>query len=226
MRAADLKAELAAARLQALKAQLQPHFLFNTLNMILPLIYRDPRAAARTLVQLGELLRQSLERDATKLVALQEELEFLQKYLDIQRVRFQSRFTTEFSVDADVLEAAIPSLILQPLVENAIKHGISRHRGAGSIEIACGRQGDRLRVRVWNTSGPDSDRPAERSHGIGLSNIAERLQLIYGSRQRFSHASVSGGFEVILEMPLTFLSRQPAPATTAAEAADKAQETA
>jgi ligand-binding sensor domain-containing protein len=222
VRQVELATELETARLQALRAQLQPHFLFNTLNTILPLIYRDPRAAARTLVQLGELLRRSLEGDATRPVPLSDELDFLRKYLDIQLVRFQSRFTTHFDVDEDVLDAAVPNLLFQPLVENAIKHGISKHRGPGRLEVSCKRHGDRLRIRVWNTSGADPSGPADHSHGIGLSNIEERLNVLFGTRHGFERKPVPGGFEVSIELPLSRPPRRAAdgpPQTGARESA-------
>ena len=199
---AQIQAELAAERLRALKAQLQPHFLFNTLNVILPLIYKDPDAASRTLVLLGDLLRASLERDATALVPLEEEIEFLKKYLEIQKARFGERLEIRFHVDESAREAAIPSLLLQPLVENAIKHGISKHRGSGRVEISCRRQGDSLELRVWNTAGGDVEGPADHSHGIGLSNIRERLNLIYGGRYEFSREERADGFEVVIRLPL------------------------
>jgi ligand-binding sensor domain-containing protein len=199
---ARLQTELAAARLTALKAQLQPHFLFNTLNMILPLTYRDPDTASRMLVLLGDLLRASLERDATTLVPLREELEFLQKYLEIQRARFAERLEVRFEVDEDVLDAPIPSLLLQPLVENAIKHGISKHRGEGRIDISCRRDHGFLALTVWNTAGGDTEGPADHSHGIGLSNIQERLDLIYGGAYRFSREASREGFRVIIRLPL------------------------
>jgi LytS/YehU family sensor histidine kinase len=184
--------------LTALKAQLQPHFLFNTLNMILPLTYRDPDTASRMLVLLGDLLRASLERDATTLIPLREELEFLQKYLEIQRARFAQRLEVRFDVDEGVLEAPIPSLLLQPLVENAIKHGISKHRGDGRIDISCRRDQGFLALTVWNTAGGDAEGPADHSHGIGLSNIQERLDLIY----RFSREASPEGFRVVIRLPL------------------------
>jgi hypothetical protein len=199
---ARLQTELAAARLRALKAQLQPHFLFNTLNVILPLIYRDPDAASRTLVLLGELLRASLERDATALIALSEELEFLHKYLQIQQARFADRLEIRFHVDDDALDAPIPSLLLQPLAENAIKHGISKHRGAGILDICCRLEGTFLALRVWNTAGGDDEGPADHSHGIGLSNIRERLDLIYGDNYRFSRERTPEGFEVLIRLPI------------------------
>ena len=199
---ARMQTELAAERLRALKAQLQPHFLFNTLNVILPLIYKDPGAASRTLVLLGDLLRASLERDATALVPLQEEIEFLKKYLEIQKARFGDRLEIRFHVEESARDAAIPSLLLQPLVENAIKHGISKHRGSGRIEISCRPQGDSLALRVWNTAGGDAEGPADHSHGIGLSNIRERLNLIYGSQYDFFREERPDGFEVVIRLPL------------------------
>ena len=206
MRAARLQSELAAARLEALKAQIQPHFLFNTLNMVLPLIYRDPDSASRTLVQLGDLLRSSLERDATRLVPLRAELDFLNKYLDIQLVRFQSRLIAEFQVDDDMLEAAVPNLILQPLVENAIKHGIAKQPGSGRVDITCRREGKCLLLRVWNTAGLEMPTPADVSNGVGLSNIRERLDVIYGARNyRFSRGRGDGGYEVTIRLPLRFI---------------------
>jgi hypothetical protein len=209
MGAARLQSELAAARLEALKAQIQPHFLFNTLNMVQPLIYRDPDSASRTLVQLGDLLRSSLERDATRLVPLRAELDFLNKYLDIQLVRFQSRLLAEFQVDDDVLEAAVPNLILQPLVENAIKHGIAKQPGRGRVEITCRREEKCLLLRVWNTSGEETARPADVSDGVGLSNIRERLDVIYGARNyRFSRGRGDGGYEVTIRLPLRFIAQE------------------
>jgi LytS/YehU family sensor histidine kinase len=153
-------------------------------------------------VLLGDLLRASLERDATTLVPLQEELEFLQKYLEIQRARFAERLEIRFQVDEAVLDAPIPSLLLQPLVENAIKHGISKHRGSGRIEISCRRDRGFLAIRVWNAAGGDAEGPADHSHGIGLSNIRERLDLIYGSAYQFSREARPDGFEVVIRLPL------------------------
>jgi ligand-binding sensor domain-containing protein len=218
LRAARLQTELAAARLEALKAQLQPHFLFNTFNTILPLIYRDPDSAAHTLVQLGDLLRASLEQDATRLVPLRSELDFLNKYLGIQMVRYRSRLTTAFDVEEEALDAAIPSLILQPLVENAIKHGISKHPGPGRIEIACRREGDFLYLRVWNTAGEELRDASQRKTGggIGLTNIRERLAVIYGDRFHFSSAREDEGFEVVIRLPLQFLPRKETPSETPA----------
>lgn len=141
LKSARLKAELATTRLQALRAQLQPHFLFNSINIILPLIYRDADAASKTLVLLSDLLRRTLEWDAGQRVPLREEIEFVRKYFEIQLVRFPSRLTIRISVEPDVSEAAVPSLILQPLVENAIVHGISKSPGRGEIEIDCHREG-------------------------------------------------------------------------------------
>jgi ligand-binding sensor domain-containing protein len=205
LRSARLESELTAARLQALRAQIQPHFLFNTLNMVLPLIYRDPDTASKTLVGLGDLLRSSLDKDATKLVPLRSELEFLHRYLEIQQVRFGSRLLAEFDIQEDVLDAAVPNLLLQPLVENAIKHGIAKRPGAGRVSIASRRDGDVLYVRVWNAADEAPLGPEEVSYGVGLSNLEERLEVLYGRRHRFTRRREPGGFEVVIRLPLTFL---------------------
>ena len=205
LRSARLESELTAARLQALRAQIQPHFLFNTLNMVLPLIYRDPDTASKTLVGLGDLLRSSLDKDATKLVPLRSEIEFLNRYLDIQLVRFGSRLGVEFDVEEVVLDAAVPNLLLQPLVENAIKHGIAKRPGTGRVLIAGRRDGDALCVRVWNAADEAPPGPEEVSYGVGLSNLEERLEVLYGRRHRFTRRREPGGFEVVIRLPLTFL---------------------
>jgi len=159
-------------------------------------------------VQLGELLRRSLQGDATRLVPLSDELDFLQKYLEIQLVRFQSRFTTHFDVDEDVLDTAVPSLLLQPLAENAIQHGVSKHRGPGRLEVACKRRGDWLSIRIWNTCGADPAGPTDHSHGIGLTNIQQRLNLLYGKSHRFARSPTPGGFEVSIELAFVHLPRR------------------
>jgi two-component system LytT family sensor kinase len=157
-------------------------------------------------------------------VPLSDELDFLQKYLEIQLVRFQSRFTTEFDVEEDVKEAEVPNLLLQPLVENAIKHGISKHRGPGRQVVSCKRRGERLGIRIWNTCGADPSGPTDHPHGIGLSNIEQRLDVLYGRSHRFARAAVPGGFEVSIELPFAHMSRREPGA--AARAPEDKRETA
>jgi ligand-binding sensor domain-containing protein len=212
IRSARLATELATARLQALKSQLQPHFLFNTLNLMLPLLYRDPEAAARTIVKLGDLLRASLERDATELVTLRAELELLQKYLDLERLRFHERIRTRLDVASDALEAAVPSFLLQPLIENAIKHAVARRREPTTLEVVCRREGGRLLLRIANATASEETRGRDGSLGVGLRNIRERLALVYGHRFEFTHSSASGRFVVELRLPY-----QPAVASVESE---------
>lgn len=206
LRALQLEAQLADARLEALKMQLHPHFLFNSLNSILPLVFRDRDAAARTVVQLGELLRISLEREATAHILLREELEFLKLYLELQKTRYQDRLTVSFAVEPDVLAAQVPNLILQPLVENAIKHGVGARPGSGYIEVRCYRQESLLLLCVSDDGPgiPEGTDP-ERSGGVGLRNTRARLEHLYEGKHRFEHANrPDGGLAVKLAIPLSF----------------------
>jgi LytS/YehU family sensor histidine kinase len=180
--AAKLDGELRAAELENLKAQLQPHFLFNTLQAISTLIHRDPPAADRMLTDLSDLLRVSLRHTAAQEVPLRDELGFLTRYLDIMRVRFGDRLTIEVGVDPGLLDAMVPSLVLQPLAENAIRHGMEDRSDAGRVEIRARREADTLILEVLD------DGPGLRSgvspgdgDGIGLANTRDRLARLYGS---------------------------------------------
>ncbi|MGH8079542.1 MAG: sensor histidine kinase, partial [Lysobacter sp.] len=180
LEASRLAAELARSRLQVLKTQLQPHFLFNTLHAIITLLDEDKASAEDMLLRLSELLRAFLEDYDGQEISLRRELDLLDLYLGIQRRRFKDRLTTQVYVGADSLDCAVPSLILQPIVENAIRHGIGRRVGADRIEIESRREGDQLHIEVRNrnsTLEPDS---AGAGHGIGLSNTRLRLQELYG----------------------------------------------
>ena len=206
LRASQLEAQLADARLEALKMQLHPHFLFNSLNSILPLVFRDRDAAARTVVQLGELLRISLEREATAHILLSQELEFLKLYLELQKTRYQDRLTVSVAVEPDILAAEVPNLILQPLVENAIKHGVGALPGSGHIEVRGFREGGLLILRVSDDGpGIPEGRGPEKSGGVGLRNTRARLEHLYEGRHRFEHANrPEGGLAVTLAIPLSF----------------------
>ena len=168
--------------------QLHPHFLFNTLNSILPLVFRDRDAASRTVVRLADLLRLSLQNEGNDLISLRKELELLQVYLEIQQTRFQDRLTVELDVAPDVGDALVPNLILQPLVENAIKHGIAARPGSGRVEVHA-RRG---RVRAPAPARPGrrardpakAPRRARPSGGVGLRNTRDRLELLYAGRPR------------------------------------------
>ncbi|MEP6898777.1 MAG: histidine kinase [Rhodanobacter sp.] len=188
--ASQLEAELAQSRLQVLKTQLQPHFLFNTLHAIATLLHEDTLSAEDMLLRLSDLLRAFLEDHDGHEVSLRRELVLLDLYLGIQRTRFKDRLTTQVYVAPDALDCAVPSLILQPIVENAIAHGISQRVGADCIEIEARREGDSLCIDVRNRNstleagtpeaGPASAFASTSGHGIGLSNTALRLRELYG----------------------------------------------
>ena len=200
LRASQMKTRVATARLEALKMQLHPHFLFNTLNSILPLVFRDRDAAARTVVRLGDLLRLSLQNESSDLISLRREIEVLQVYLEIQQTRFQDRLTVQLDIAPGIGEALVPNLILQPLVENAIKHGIAVKPGVGRIEVRAWRDGARLGLRVSDDGpGPSG---AGRLEGVGLRNTRDRLELLYGSDHSFDFQGGPGrGCQVSLSFP-------------------------
>jgi two-component system, LytTR family, sensor kinase len=178
--ASELAAELARSRLHALKAQLQPHFLFNTLHAISTLLREDAATAEDMLLRLSELLRVFLEDDDGQEISLRRELVLLDLYLGIQRVRFKDRLTTRIYLDPRTVDCAVPSLILQPIVENAIRHGIGERVGADHIDIESRRDGDDVVIEVRNRNSTLKAGPSSAGHGIGLSNTALRLRELYG----------------------------------------------
>ncbi|HEY4357053.1 MAG TPA: histidine kinase [Acidobacteriaceae bacterium] len=183
-----LETELVSARLNVLQAQLNPHFLFNTMNGISSLIYVDPAAADRVLEQLSRLLRMSLDRVDMQQVALREEIDFIQSYLEIQQTRFGSKVQFEIHVAPETWDALVPTMILQPIVENAYRHGLAAANEGGEIQIHTNVQGAKLIVKVTNTgTGLQAKRPAERqSSGMGIRNVKARLQLHYKNEQSFT----------------------------------------
>ncbi|MBI5383877.1 MAG: histidine kinase [Verrucomicrobia bacterium] len=201
LRTIELEKRLAEARLQTLQTQLNPHFLFNTLNAIATLMHRDVDAADRMLVRLSELLRFALDATDTQEVALRRELEFLSRYLEIEQIRFGDRLSVEHEIAPDTLDALVPNLILQPIVENAIRHGIERHAAKGRITLRAQRERDRLLLRVQDNGA--GLRQQSRTHkGIGLANARERLRHLYGQAQRLELCSGSGkGLLVEIELP-------------------------
>lgn len=204
--AARLEAQLAEARLDALRRQLDPHFLFNTLNAISSLVERDPRGVRRMISRLGELLRHSIEGGAEQEIPLERELELLERYVDIMRIRFQGRLEVETHVDQEAREALVPNLILQPIVENAIKHGVSKLEGTGRIAISAAREGDDLVVRVRDNGAglPGAAEPFESrdGEGVGLRNTVARLGELYGDAWHFALApGESGGALAELRLP-------------------------
>ena len=180
---AQLEAELIHAQLQTMKAQLHPHFLFNTLNTISVLTTESPAKANRVILLLSDLLRQTLEISEADEVTLGRELELLGAYVEIQRMRFQRRLAVSYDINADILEAKLPNFILQPLVENAIQHGIAKQRTGGRIDIRAYRMNGSLVLQVRdNGPGLSLQKVRERNgNGIGLANTSKRLSCIYGS---------------------------------------------
>jgi two-component system LytT family sensor kinase len=204
-RAAQLQTQLAEAQLQALKMQLQPHFLFNTLHSISALVYKDVEAADRMIARLGDFLRLTLENSGTQEVSLQQELEFLKCYLEIERIRFQDRLTTTLRIDAQALDVQVPNLILQPIVENAIRHGVAPRSTPGQIDILAERKNGTLRIRIKdNGPGLTLNRSLDSNfkEGVGLANTRARLEQLYGAAHRFELANdPRGGLVVTLEIP-------------------------
>ncbi len=200
--AAHSRTALAHARLRRLQADLKPHFLFNSLNAVAALVHADPPAAERTLDTLSDLLRRSMECDEDMEIPLAEELRFVQQYLDIQRTRFGHRLRTSLRVAApELLSAAIPPFLIQPLVENAIMHGVSRRRDGGSVEVHVGREGGSLKVEVRD-NGPGCE-PSEATGGgsVGVPHAMARLRYLYGSEQTLSFRREEDAFVVDLRLP-------------------------
>jgi len=211
LKISNLRAELAQAQLhlteaqlQALKMQLHPHFLFNTLNSISALLYEDVDTADQMLARLGDFLRMTLENSGAQRVTLQEELEFLRCYLEIERVRFHDRLTVNMQIDPDTLDARVPNLILQPIVENAIKHGIVSRIAPGEIEISAKRVGESLALEVKD-NGPGLHRAKSSGlvkEGLGLGNTRARLEQLYGASHHFDMTDApEGGLKVTLDIP-------------------------
>ena len=205
LRASQLETRLARTQLQVLRAQLQPHFLFNTLNSISALMHRDVESADRMVTRLGDLLRLSLTHTERQEVPLRQELDFLERYLDIQRTRFRDRLSAKVDADPAALDALLPSLILQPLVENAIRYGIEPRAAPGRVEIRARLDDDRLVIEVED-DGPGLPLAAQKDPnggcGIGLANTRARLEQLYGDRQQFSLVNGGGrGLVVRLAIP-------------------------
>lgn len=203
LNAAQLKSQLADAQLSALKMQLQPHFLFNTLNAIMVLVrQQNGKQAEEMLAGLGDLLRCVLEDVDTQEVSLRRELEYLQLYLSIERVRFPDRLRVEISADQSILDAAVPQMGLQPIVENAIRHGIGRSSAAGRIQINAIRVNDSLEIKVKDDGPGLEDKKSINGNGIGLSNTRARLRQLYGDAARLSVENGDlGGVLVTMLLP-------------------------
>lgn len=199
LRNTELASELSSIRLQVLKIQLHPHFLFNTLHNINSLIYEDPEKAKQMLTLLKKFLQISIIRMDRKLLSLQDELEFTEVYLEIIKTRFSDRLTIHCDIESDTLATEVPSLVLQPLVENAVRHGISKKIRPGIIRITAGRQGDMLRL-VVEDNGPGLQKK-QNQNGIGLHNIKQRLEHLYRHYRFDLKPSELGGLKVVIEIP-------------------------
>ena len=208
LKAAHLETSLMEARLKTLEAELHPHFLFNTLHAISTLVHTDPEAADRMISRLSDLLRLTFDRSGAAGVALKEELEFLQKYLEIEQIRFQDRLAVKFDIDPETLDTDVPRLILQPLVENAIKHGIGPRAGQGLVQISTKKRPDGTWIEVRdNGVGLSRNARARFTNGVGLSNTRARLECLYGSQHRLDFAEGNGGLSVQMLIP----AHRPAP---------------
>ncbi|MEO6567575.1 MAG: histidine kinase [Opitutaceae bacterium] len=197
-----LEKHLAEARLQSLIHQLKPHFLFNTLNGIASLMHSDVDAADRMLVRLSELLRLTMHQPGRPLTTVREEVAFIEKYLEIERIRFRNRLGIDYNIDPDALEVELPSLLLQPLVENAIRHGIEPQPRLGHIEIIVRRESQSL-IIVVRDNGTGMPAGGFTREGIGLGNTRARLNELYGAQHRFLLANhEEGGLEVRVQLPL------------------------
>jgi signal transduction histidine kinase len=213
--AAQFQTQFAEAQLQALQRQLHPHFLFNTLHTISALMHRDVEAADAMLARLSDLLRQTLDRLGVQEIPLKEELEFLDTYLEIEGTRFGDRLAIVREIEPETLDVLVPNLILQPLVENAIRHGIAPRLGGGRLHIVARRTGDRLWMMVRdNGPGLSKAKLDAFNQGVGVSNTRSRLEHLYPGAHKFEfHEPSDGGLAVTIEIPAGRLedAAEPAP---------------
>jgi two-component system LytT family sensor kinase len=197
-RASQLERSLAAARLHALELQIQPHFLFNTLNAISGLVRgRQNDEAVEVIAGLSDLLRYTLDHAGAQCVALEQETAILRRYLEIQQVRFSDRLEVTIDVARDVSRAAVPTLILQPLAENALRHGVAQTAGAARIDVKAFRENGRLRIEMFNSGTLREGAP----HGIGLRNTTERLARLYPSAHELDIRNANGGVLATIAIP-------------------------
>ncbi|HEY4490452.1 MAG TPA: histidine kinase [Acidobacteriota bacterium] len=198
-RIARMQVELTQAQLSALKMQLHPHFLFNTLNSISSFLRKDVEVADEMIGRLGDFLRLTLQNPGSDEISLEKELEFLRRYLEIEQLRFEDRLLAQFDVAPDTLSALVPNLILQPVVENAVRHGVSEQTGLAMIRISAKRLNGRLQIVVTDNG---RGLPQQITHGIGIAATRDRLARMYGEQARFDLANqAEGGAVVTLEIP-------------------------
>lgn len=201
----ELKANLTQARLQVLKMQLHPHFLFNTHNAISELIHKDPNRAEKILTNLSDLLRISFEKLDDEEIPLQQELEFIAKYIEIEQTRFQERLQVEMKIAGNTLDAIVPNMILQPLVENAINHGIAPLVEGGKVKIVASSKAGFLHLQVIdNGAGVKAEELERLDDGVGLANTKARLKHLFNDKQSFEiNSQENEGFTVSITIPFT-----------------------
>lgn len=205
IRRSKVQTELADARLQTLKMQLQPHFLFNTLHSISALNLSDPMKANQMIARLGDFLRMTLDAADEQMVTLHEELDFLRCYLEIEQIRFSDRLTVEYDISDETLSTEVPHLILQPIVENAVKYGIAPFAGKGTIKISAHKTNEKLFLQIKDNGEKANQAIATNgngSNGKGLNNVRLRLVHLYGKNFRFELQKKDGGMQVDLEIPV------------------------
>ncbi|MFZ1700419.1 MAG: histidine kinase [Pyrinomonadaceae bacterium] len=203
-RNARLEIELAQAELSALKMQLQPHFLFNTLNSISHLALEDSRKAVQMIARLGDFLRLTIDNNGQQLVTFEREIEFLKNYLEIENIRFRDRMKVHFDIAANTLDVRVPNLILQPFVENAIKHGLAKSLAAGRIDITATRTGSRLLIEIANDGEMvEINGNGSATNGLGIQNTRDRLGRLYGDEFSLKiESNRAGGATVAIEIPV------------------------
>ncbi|HEX2120240.1 MAG TPA: histidine kinase, partial [Thermoanaerobaculia bacterium] len=200
LRSARLESSLAATRLDLLRTQIQPHFLFNTLHGIAELMHEDVEAADRMVTRLSELLRATLETGGKQEITLREELALLDRYVEIQRMRLGERLRFHADVDARTLDRAVPMLLLQPLVENSVRHAIADRREGGRVDVRARESAGRLTIEVEDDGPGISD---GSGNGIGLANVRDRLRHLYGDAQSLQLSRAAGGGTLVtIEVPL------------------------
>lgn len=205
--AVELEARLAQARLQALSAQLNPHFLFNALNSVAELVHRSPAAADRMLVSLGQLLRASLEGSQTQEVPLREELALLERYIELEKMRLEDRLRIYWEIDRSLLSVPVPRLLLQPLVENAIRYALGQRTTPGKVVVRVARQQDWLVLEVRDDGDIPPEQAAHNGNGIGLSNTRARLRALYGDQHTFAltRTEANDGTVAQVKLPIRVL---------------------
>jgi signal transduction histidine kinase len=199
---------LAQAELSALKMQLHPHFLFNTLNAISELVYSDPKVADESILRLSDMLRFALESGKAQEVTLKEEAEFLEKYVEIQRTLMRERLTVRLNIDPETLDASVPNMLLQPLVENAIKHGLAPRPEGGAIDIYARRLDGKLYLEVADDGIGMPENREVKKEAVGLINTRERLKYLYGEAHTFNLSSFPGR-GVTIRIVIPFKEREP-----------------